>query len=79
LRDKALAARFSDDISARFSNSARDRRDPIGSLELLCRSVSRSASVTSSISVPGRPASRTTMAVITLVIDAIGSTASAFF
>ncbi|SOY43920.1 exported hypothetical protein [Cupriavidus taiwanensis] len=47
--------------------------------ELLCFSVSRSSSVMVSTSSIGRRESITTSAVISLVIDAIGSTALAFF
>ncbi|SPK70300.1 exported hypothetical protein [Cupriavidus taiwanensis] len=47
--------------------------------ELLCFSVSRSSSVMVSTSSIGRRESITTSAVMSLVIDAIGSTAPAFF
>src|SRR6185436_6062299 len=72
-RATAWAARFSDDIKARWSRSPRLRWLPIARREAEVRSSRRSSGVNSILSSRGCPASRTTRAVMSLVIEAIGT------
>jgi hypothetical protein len=77
-RPSALAARFSDDISARWSICPRVSTVPTFRRERLPFSVSMSSSVMAIGSSSDRFASVTTSAVISLVSEAIGSTACEF-
>ena len=74
----AWAARFSLDISARWSISPRDNVVPTANREPLPFKVSTSSDVMVIISSSGNMASVTTKPVISLVRDAIGNTAFAF-
>jgi hypothetical protein len=73
-----LAARFSDDISARWSITPRLSCVPGTRREWVFFSVSMSSLVIASISSSGCLLSLMTIAVINLVNDAIGRTACGF-
>ncbi len=76
-RARLDAARFSEAISARRSISCRERVAPSRRRELLPFRKSKSSMLTSSGSSIGRLASSVTMAVMSLVSEAIGVTSSA--
>ena len=79
VRPSACAARFSLDIMARCSASARVNSVPTRRRERLCRSLSTSSSVMVMVSSIDSLASATSRPVISLVSEATGSTASSFF
>ncbi len=74
VRASAAAARFSEDISATHRRSPRPSRAPTGRREAVCLTPSTSARSISIVSSSGSRASSTTMAVMSLVMEAIGAT-----